>query len=284
MHRNHILLRPLAAIFVIAIALSYGFAPSIAKEPPAGLEAVIRVQGDNWGASAEDIDKVLHSTANQLLPYFHDRTLKPILISRWDVVPITLDQRGPDGEFQARLACHSTFWAQYTYQFAHELCHVMASVDHPHRGRHQWFEESLCETSSLFVLSKMHESWDRDPPYQNWKNWGANFDHYLNNILAERARRLPPDQTMPQWIAANLPALEKETQVTEHSKLAAVYLLALFQDEPEGWETVTWLNTGANSDEGLGFEEHLRAWRERVPERHKAFVGKIQKLFGYKAG
>jgi len=273
-----------ALLLPIAVALSTGFPPALAKDTPAGIVPVIRVQRDNWGAQTEDIEKVLYSTAGQILPYFHDRTLKPILVGRVNGVPITLDQRGPGGEFQVKLGCDSTFWAQYTYQFAHELCHVLASVDPPHRGRHQWFEESLCETSSLFVLSRMRVAWDRNPPYRNWRRWGIHYDEYLNAMLAERARRLAPDQTMSQWVTTNLPELEKEQKLTEHSQLAAAYLLALFQDQPEGWEAVTWLNTGADYDENLGFEAHLRAWRKRVPERHKAFVGKIQHLFGYHAG
>jgi hypothetical protein len=283
MSDTHLAYRRIVLLFLVTAALLFGFSTAIAAEAPAGGEGVIRVQGDQWGASSADIEKVLHSTAGQILPYFHDRILKPILVSRGNIVPITLDQRGPDGEFQVRLTSHSTFWAQYTYQFAHELCHVLAAVDHPHRGRHQWFEESLCETSSLFVLSRMRESWDRDPPYPNWKSWGVHYDEYLNALLAERARRLPPDQTMSQWVTLNLPELEKEQKVTEHSKLVAAYLLAIFQDEPEGWECITWLNTGVESDASLGFEEHLRAWRGRVPERHKAFIGKIQKLFGYRS-
>ena len=269
---------------LLAAAFCLGFISAAPKTRTTGIEADIRIQGNDWDAPPEDIKKLLDSTASQILPYFHDRTLKPILVSRRrGSVPITLDDRGPNGEFQVKLNTGSTFWSQYTYQFAHELCHVLASVDHPHRGRHQWFEESLCETSSLFTLSKMRESWNRQPPYPNWKTWGNHFDEYLNNLLADRARRLPPDQTMSQWITANLPELEKEDKVTVHSKLAAVYLLAIFQDEPEGWETITWLNTGADEDR-LGFEQHLHAWRQRVPARDKDFIGKIQKLFGYHVG
>ncbi|HWE00774.1 MAG TPA: hypothetical protein VG326_00085 [Tepidisphaeraceae bacterium] len=271
-------------LLMLTAALSFCFSASLAQGPPRDIAPIIHVEGDTWGAPPADIGKVLDSAASQIFPYFHDRAMKPILVSRGNIVPITLDQRGPDGEFQVKLTAHSTFWAQYTYQFAHELCHVLASVDHPHRGRHQWFEESLCETSSLFVLSKMHEAWDRDPPYPNWKSWGVHYDEYLNAMLAERARRLAADQTMSQWVTSKLPELEKERKVTEHSKLAAAYLLGIFQDEPQGWEAITWLNTSDDNDESLAFEDHLRAWRRRVPERHKAFLGKIQKLFGYPVG
>lgn len=247
------------------------------KAPPT---VVIHVEGENWGAPPADVDKVLHSAAAQVLAYFPGREIKPILVSRGRFVPITLDQKGPGGEFQVHLATGNTYWAQYTYQFAHEVCHILANCDRHQRGRHQWFEESLCETSSLFVLSRMHKQWEEDPPYPNWKSWGVHFDEYLNQMLAERARRLPPDQTMGQWIRLQLPVLVTERKVTEHSKLMAAYLLPIFQDDPQGWESLNWYHTG-DRDNDLEFEAFLRAWKLRVPEKHKTFVAKIQKLFGY---
>jgi hypothetical protein len=258
-------------------------APRGAKPAPAAPAGplLLRVEGDGWGASKEDIEKVISSAAEQIFPLFPGRTLKPIIVTRGRIVPITLDQKGPAGEWQVKLATGGTFWAQYTYQFAHELCHVLSNCDQHRRGKQQWFDETLCETSSLFVLSKMHKAWSDHPPYSNWKDWGVHFDEYLNALLAERARRLPPDQTMGQWIKAVLPELVNEHQVTSHSKLVATYLLPIFQDEPEGWEALNWYGTAGEKDQELDFELYLRSWKTRVPEKHKAFVGKIQKLFGY---
>lgn len=252
--------------------------PAIAAAPPL---AEIHVVGNDWNASSEDAAKVLDSTANQLLAFFPGRKLAAVRVSHRDGVPITLDAKGPNGEYQVKLGANSTFWAQYTYQFAHELCHILANYDKHHGGRNQWFEESLCETSSLFVLSRMHQAWDKEPPYPNWKDWGVHFDQYLNEILARRTRRLPPDMTMLMWITANLPDLAAERELTSRSMLVAAYMLPIFQDDPEGWESLNWLNLGEKDDE-LDFEQYLRGWRERVPEKHKAFVGKIESLFGYK--
>ena len=224
---------------------------------------------------------MITSAAEQIFPLFPGRTLKPIIVTRGRIVPITLDAKGPAGEWQVQLATGGQYWAQYTYQFAHELCHVLSNCDQHRRGKQQWFDETLCETASLFVLSKMHKAWDEKPPYPNWKDWGIHFDEYVNAILAQRERRLPPDQTMKQWLAENLPEMVKERQVTKHSLLVAAYLLPIFQDEPQGWEALNWYGTAGETDQELDFELYLRSWRGRVPEKHKAFVGKIQKLFGY---
>ena len=240
----------------------------------------IRVQGDDWKVPPENVKAVLDSTAAQLMEYFPGRQLKPILVSRGSPVPITLNDKGPAGEYRVKLACDSTYWAQYTYQFAHELCHILSNYDHHHGGRNQWFEESLCETSSLFALSRMDNAWATSPPYPNWKNWGIHFDDYLNALLADRKRRLPPDRTMRDWMAENLPQLESEDHLTDRSKLVAAYLLPLFQDDPHGWEALNWLNLGPDDDR-LPFRDYLEAWRSRIPAEHKAFVGRIQTLLGY---
>ena len=203
--------------------------------------------GENWNADGTEIKKVLDSAAAQILIYFPDRKLNPILVSHGQEVPITLDAKGPSGEYQVRLATGSTYWAQYSYQFAHELGHILCNYDRHHAGRNQWFEESLCETSSLFVLSRMGHAWKSDPPYPNWKDWGVHFDVYLNEILAKRSRRLPPDLTMPMWLKSNLPDLSQERRLTERSMLAATYLLPLFQDDPHGWECLNWLNLGGRT-------------------------------------
>lgn len=267
-------------ILIVLIGLGQS-AVAAEKEPLPPLALDIRVIGNDWEAVPADVDKVLHSTADPLVVHFPGRKVKPILVSRGQGVPVTLDLKGPAGEFQVHLATGNMFWAQYTYQFAHELCHILCNCDQHHRGRHQWFEEALCETSSLYVLSTRRQAWETNPPYPNWKSWGIHFEQYLDHILADRARHLPPDVTMRLWLKSNLPQLETERGLTDRSKLVAVYLFAIFQDEPDGWESLNWYHPD-DKDSALDFEAFLHAWKARVPARHKAFVGKIQMLFGYR--
>lgn len=87
----------------------------------------IHVIADNWNARIDDVGKVLDSTADQLLVYFPERKLAPILVTHRDDVPITLNAKGPNGEYQVKLGANLTYWAQYTYQFAHEMCHILAN-------------------------------------------------------------------------------------------------------------------------------------------------------------
>ncbi|MCY3017625.1 MAG: hypothetical protein NTW87_01155, partial [Planctomycetota bacterium] len=81
-------------------------------------------KGAPWGAGLEDVDKVLHAAAGELWKYVPGRQLPPILVEPKGG-PITLFDRGPNGEFRVRLDTGDAYWAQYTYQFAHEFCHIL---------------------------------------------------------------------------------------------------------------------------------------------------------------
>ncbi len=230
-----------------------------------GLPLEIRVLGDDWNASHEDIRRVLHSAAEPLLRYVPDRKLAPILVSRHPSCPITFYQKGPGGEYRVGLNTGSTYWCQYAYQFAHELGHILAHCDRRSGPtRHQWFEEALCETASLFVLLRLAETWHRDPPYPHFRDFAPRFEEYANAMLARRERRLPPDVTMPQWLARNLPELERQTAPSEQSRLVATYLLAWFEEEPQGWAALNWYHL-EQRDSQADFRLFLEAWRDRAP-------------------
>ena len=270
---RYCILMTLASVMILVHRVS-------AAEPASATPSVkIVIVGNNWGVPTNNVQAMLDSVARERLADFPGRNLGTILVSHRPGVPITLYQKGAHGEFQVRLMANKTYWARYAYQFAHEMGHILANCDHRKPGQNLWFEEALCETSSLYMLSRMHHAWETAPPYPNWKDWGIHFDDYLNTLLAERARRLPPDITMKQWLAANLPELQKQDRLTERSKLVAAYLFPIFQDYPAGWQTLNSINTDP-ADAGLPFDAYLAAWKSRLPEKQKPFVTKIQKLFG----
>src|SRR5262245_61871033 len=134
---------------------------------------VIRVASEGWGdAGAADITKVLQSAGDALSSQFPERKFPPIEVSRSSTTPITLFQRGPAGELRVRLNVEGTYWAQFAFQFAHEMGHVVCGFEE-YPNPNQWFEETLCETASLFVLGRMAERWKTRPPWPNWKDYAS---------------------------------------------------------------------------------------------------------------
>lgn len=219
-----------------------------------------------WGAPLENVQKVLDAAASELgLPISGKILVEPT------GGPITLFKRGPNGEIHVKLATGGLLWAQYTYQFSHELAHIQCGFDEdPHR--HKWFEEGLCETASLFVLRRSAETWKSSPPYPTWKNYAPSLARYADDRLANA--KLPDGMTPAEW------ALEK---LDDHAKgnVVASLLLPLFEKDPSRWEAVSGLNT-EKMDEKTTFAEYLAAWKRHCPEKHRAFVEEVAALFDVK--
>lgn len=239
------------------------------EPPPSPLD--IRPEG-NWGAEPGDVRKVLEAAAREIWQYFPGRSCPPIVVSPKGG-PITLYRRGPAGEIRVKLDVSGPYWAQYTFQFAHELGHVLSGFDEdPHR--HRWFEESVCEAASLFVLRRSVETWKTRPPYPHW----TGYSKALANYAADRLARAQPPDDFARWFRDRRPAFEKEAEDRERNLVVAVRLLPLFEKDPRRWEAVTWLNREAYTA-ATTFEEYLAAWQRHCPERHKGLVKEIARVF-----
>jgi hypothetical protein len=58
----------------------------------------------------------------------------------------------------------------------------------------------------------------------------------------------------------------------------SLVFLQLFEEKPERWEAVRWLNA-RSSPKDEPFEAYLQRWHDAVPKKHKPFVEKIAHLF-----
>ena len=184
--------------------------------PKKGPLPTIRVTDADWGgASLRDIVKVLNSTAEQLWPYAAQDRLDTIIVDRSLSGPIVLYRRGNEKQYLVRLDTHKTFWSQYAFQFAHEFGHIICGYKAGDQSN-QWFEESLCETASLFALRRMSEAWKTAPPYPNWKSYGPSFRKYAQDRIDEHP--WPKATSVAAWYHENakghlrkIPPTEKRT-------------------------------------------------------------------------
>jgi len=258
---------------IVAIALLAWSAAQDAAPPP----PVIRVAREGWGdAEVGDIARVLESAGGSIAAFFPETKLPPIAVSRSSSDPITLFKRGPGGEIRVKLNVEGRQWAQFAFQFGHEMGHILCGyADYPNPNL--WFEETLCETASLFVLGRMAEAWKTRAPYPNWKDYSAALRKYRDERVDKE--KLPEGTTLADWFRANEAALRKEpTQRALNLKMAAA-LLPLFEEAPEHWEAVAGLNA-IRGDAARPFAQHLRDWSRSSPEKHRAFILKIAGRFG----
>ena len=258
------------AIAVLALASS----ASRADDHPLEIRPAA---GASWGGEIQNVERVLHSAADTLWPYFPRRTLKPILVEPKGG-PITLYQRGPNGEYLVRLNTGDRHWAQHAFQFAHEFGHILANYDDRERCN-KWFEESICETASLFALRRMSENWKARPPYPNWKDYSAALAEFADGRM--RTSQLPSGKTLAQWYRENESSLRQEPCLRDKNTIVATALLPLFEKQPEGWEAIAWLNDGVSHGTRT-FARYLGDWQAHVPEKLRPFVLRIAREFAIK--
>ena len=254
----------------LVLAEQKAAAPSEEK-PQLSIRAV---KAEEWKCEIRDVEKVLYSAAGQLWRYFPDRRLPPIEVEARGG-PIVLFGRGPQGEIRVRLNTGERLWAQMAFQFAHEFCHILSNYDDKH-GPTKWFEESLCETASLFALRRMGHTWETHPPYPNWMSYAPHLTEYAAKRLDEA--RLPPGKTFAQWYRENAEAFRTNATDRPRNGIVAGVLLPLFEADPPGWEAVSYLNKEVLPG-NYTFEEHLKAWRRQCPEKRRAFVAKVAAVF-----
>lgn len=258
-------------LFIVCLAPTSVALAEDAKPQPLRIE----VAKDDWGgADLDDVAAVLRSAGGELHQFFPGRKLDPIIV-RPRGGPIVLFKRGSKGEYFVHLNTGGNLWAQYSYQFAHEMCHILCTYEQDDTGN-KWFEESLCELASLFVLRRMSETWKTMPPYANWKDYAKSLTAYADQRIKESQR--PAGQTLAQWYAANEKALRERPDNRALNTIVATTLLPLFEKEPAQWAAVTHLNDGKPTQRQT-LAEFLRDWHQNVPKENKAFVAKLAMEF-----
>lgn len=235
----------------------------------------IQIMRGGWGeANPATVRRVLQEATLPLLRQFPGLRLDPIRVAAKGG-PIVLYRRGDHGEYYVRLDTGDLFWAQYIYQFAHELGHILCRYEEDQNGN-RWFEESLCELASLYTLRRLSEKWRDDSPYDHW-DFDKNLKAYADERMAPAT--LPEEVSLHDWYASHANELRASSVNRELNTVAAVALLPMFEASPEHWQAVAWLNDGKDIG-ALSFADYLTQWRDRCPPAHRRFVGKIAKEFG----
>lgn len=274
----------LARLLIVLSAVVVGMvaccnAQELAGQPIKRAVPLYRVDTTDFNASEADIRAVCDSAAKQLWRHFPDYDLEPFVVTRGKSGPIVLFQRNDAKEIVLRLDTSNTFWSQYAYQFGHELCHILAGFKAGGK-ENLWFEETLCEMASLYVLRGMARDWQKEPPYKNWADYRDSLRGYADDVILKR-------QHVREIHTLGLAAFQRKHEIElqknptnrDLNGAMAVILLPLFEAEPEHWEAIRWLNHEARPA-GEKFAAYLARWHSAVPERHQAFVAGIAQLYG----
>ncbi len=163
----------------------------------------------------------------------------PIRVERWEKDPRTLYDHRP---YEIKISARHTYWCQYVYQFAHELCHVMTNFDRVKQHPYKWFEEALCELCSLFVLRRLASTWRTEPPSAVYDAAGFadEFKIYADGVTQARSEARPQD--FASWFRKHAGVLEQDRYKRTLNGVVADALLPDFLTDRSVWQECGRLN------------------------------------------
>ena len=174
----------------------------------------ISVGPGHWGEGRTgDIEVLLRNVAYHLIRHFREPVGGPIIVlptATEDDEPITVYRSSPEHPHLILLQARNRLWSKFSYQFAHELCHVLSQYERLKCNPNGWFHEALCELASVFVLLSMAESWKVSPPFQNWKDYAPSLGYYANEMLLRTERNGPPGTNLAQWLLEQEDSLRQD--------------------------------------------------------------------------
>ena len=132
------------------------------------------------------------------------------------------------------LCVKDNYWCQWVYQFAHEYCHHL--IDGELSGGWSdmlWFEETLCELSSIYNLNKMIEFCeDGDLQY-----YAPSVESYLNGVMTEHTDEFNLSSNK-DWYKQYETSLKEKGYKRELYNAIAVLMFPLFNENPHLWKLI----------------------------------------------
>jgi len=158
------------------------------------------------------------------------------------------------------------FWCQLSYQFGHELGHVLDNSwdpDSKPRPPCQWLEESLAEAFSLRGLGKLADSWEQRPVFNDAPYANA-IRQYRRNVI-ENYEKIASDQMgdsgMAAWFRKYRSALDNQATVPA----AVPTILRELEANPHNVEDIGAMNRWPKKT-GVPIEQYMRLWERSCEE------------------
>lgn len=237
----------------------------------------IRPSSSGWHeAKTNDIKAVATSAASNLMHYFPQKKLSPIILRNEEIGPKVLYKRGNNNEYIVIVDINGRRWSQLSYQFSHELCHILSNYNKYNRAT-QWLEESICEAISLLTLEKMSIQWQHTPPYPNWKSYSSSIKKYLNNMLQEKHRG--QSNNLSNWFVLNKESLSSYPYLRDKFEVIGTAIYRLIKMEKFKISTIQYLNLGLSKNAD-NISARLHEWYKNSPPSNKESVLSIAKLLG----
>jgi hypothetical protein len=208
----------------------------------------ITIRG-HWGQVQHvDIWAVLNDVANVLVPHF-DSPPREVTVKPGENAPMALFGANPTITLTAR----ERYWSKYSYQFGHELCHILTNHNRLRlspSGSYQ-VDEIICEAAGIYTVQRLAEKWVSNPPYP----YLAGFAEHHRTYASETLRNYSAKPSGPIYSdPVNIP--------TDRARngYVAIRLVGLLSANPEYWKA-----TQSLPPPNPSVEDFFREWQKACP-------------------
>ena len=237
-------------------------------------KVIIKVMGDNWGdANHRNIKRLLENVASHLTRYLREEVSALIEVRNWKGPPMIVIRQQGQTSYRIMLSTMGKRWAQYSYQFAHEFCHLLSDYERLEGSANNWFHESICEVASLFTLSSMATTWEAEPPYPNWSSYTNSLRDYAEKRVNTVRKELPRDDETGLWLRGYESKGRIDRYLRKENRILALRMLPVFEQYPEGWNAIRRL---PRSD--VSISPYIEQWKKASYSCDQSFIGRLQNI------
>lgn len=192
----------------------------------------ISIEYNGFGDSDLSVIGPILSSIEQEMTHLINRQpyhFRNVYIRRSFDSPRTLDQ---NGLHVIELNTENNYWCQWIYQFAHEYCHHLINGKMLAKlSGLLWFEETLCETCSIYCLIVIERQWkSMFPAYASYRK---NIRSYIYDLLVDETKI---DYPIHESIAYISTTYGNDYNRDLYHSLACRIWLPLFIEEPSLWK------------------------------------------------
>lgn len=219
-----------------------------------------------WGLGNPDTLELITTHAmDAVLSHLHPAEIAslPRLIKvRFDEIGPMAVYEGEPGRSPALVLLSATdrYWAQYLYQFSHELGHIACNFRRTNlrENRFQWLEESICGAISLYCLEHMANNWPFPAGHA-----GHEFGESLWGYLSDRRRNYLARGAVGNvrgWYLDRVEELAETREFLPVNKPFAIWLVDRMRADPTLIASIRYLNLWSN-DSSASLTEQLLRWK-----------------------
>jgi len=251
---------------------------------------VLHVDPERWGVCHKLVKIVYDTVRNVLVNVFEKTPDASIWVKygnpKFCSSPWCSYIENREYPYEITISAFGAYWCRHVYEFSHEMCHVMinsrkiADYQNSWAYKHSWFDETICEMGSLYVLHKLSDD------LANHQNHSMSFTFepplipalvFKNHVKNIRIKRPFSGKNPVQWFQKNKHVMENATLTMQKIALGggvpenlyerklqsnfASAILPYFLKEPTLWRELGKLNLW-NMISNQEFQDYLNDWED----------------------